>query len=860
MKHSDCQNLLKIWYNEDSCTFGIDAAKKHCQDKIQELNKQKKSLEGQLDDVSKKPDSASKWEEIALIAKWLLDNQKAIEEYERMISIDKHDLFDYLFDRSTHLMHLTEETFNILTAPIEEKYTERNEVFQDDPEALSTLGKEKEVEMERITSENIRLEALQIASDIINNLWRSALFNNVYGGYMADLSWLVCQAMIPHTKSIYSVIKDKWTHDKISFDKLQQLKSIHHKKDLSYLLNYYGIALTAHMKVNTPIEALSIFTNSENQLKELWYDPEEIVKKLSLPNFDLSTLNQTSNEHPEDNSEDMDKYIKGNEKNMAVSLKKLSGLKLLSDTFDKLPLAISDTINAQIAQLFPILSKLHNKIERDGVLDETSIYVSYNNILGQYTEELVEIYQKIDEIVHHLIKNPSIEDKILTIQIIGNIMKRITDESFGNSISLFFSFRTEECLVDVWDKQKENISNILNFTGVFCNLLENIITTRNDYPLLFNESFKDKYGEDHLLENKLETFNSLKEKLSYIDATLKAKSTIEEVNQEIESDSWFINKLQEEDLSPVIFLDTITQNLHKLPYNDTIILSLANPKTEYTVELHRIDNPNYLWILRVNSFDSAIEWEKLNQCMVDFRNSHGTTSNITESKQSSTKGNEYINGDIIAIQDINDSFWWLFMLHINWDISINGINEDGLRYIVWDAEYDRFKYILLQDIAECCGVIDKRGVDGSQQNMYWGIHDHEDIHRKDPRVLYDDTNEWEHKGIKNIFYRREHVRLLHENMITWYTWRHNARRTWIPLYACVYLKSADPAIDLPTHTIRIDNLSDDFNERRKQIKALRDIHNTTETVIHFQTYVDEFIKDWHSHQGQTITVLENHDS
>jgi hypothetical protein len=40
------------------------------------------------------------------------------------------------------------------------------------------------------------------------------------------------------------------------------------------------------------------------------------------------------------------------------------------------------------------------------------------------------------------------------------------------------------------------------------------------------------------------------------------------------------------------------------------------------------------------------------------------------------------------------------------------------------------------------------------------------------------------------------------------------------------------------------------------MKKLREEYNTTTTIVRFQTYVDEFLKEGQKHQGQTITVLD----
>lgn len=898
----EMQEFIKKGYSEAESTFDISCSKGFYQNEISLLLQKKNTLERKIQSLKKfsnnkkfKGKNDELYQELMII-------DSAIEKVEAFLNVDIQVLRDYIQQRTASLTKLSQDIYDKKEVENNNYYQDLVESFKDDSEFLSTIQEEKESNLKKMLEGDTtfsKLNTFATYGDVLNTSLQNVFpINEVQSETLKTFSDLgesseneeeIRKGFLDFFKNSYNYSSAHLSHltvwrkdvkefltyvgkspkDKILFNDLAP-KNLNKKnisqyekvsKWLPFVLSYYGPALCRPTKINSLLDAASHYVQSMDRLKELEYSLEDILHSLSfwenIQSDQLETLSKSLRLDQLTPTE-ISEQLKLSQKKLSIDMKNLNGLKAIMNFYEKLPLECPDTLSQGLTDIFLNMLAFWEEILKKVPYEQTEKYTCYSKTISEFNEQLENSYERFNSLLRKFVKNPSIIDKFFILLIISNSCHSLLNKSGDTNIldvsELMIIYWYEEILANAKKHELSLILNVSSFLSSFKEHLKNVVTLEKKYPKLYQEQYWDDYfWWSKYLEGSLNYFSYFEDALKYADSTIKNIFSIQNFLSQVEDD------INGESVSN--YKDVILQNWHRLPYNDTIIVHSEKKDSwnqeEQTIELHQVRNPNYIGMLRFNSFEKAISREKFNQLLADINKKNWEDISVSSVKQRTVLQQQKTHRDISGIRKVDSDFWWMLMLHTTWEISVNGINEDGFRYIIGDELYDAFQGIVLKNIASCLEVIDKRGVDWSLQTSNGGVYDQPEIHQKDPRKIYDEES-LEHGGKKNLFYRKEHIRLLHENMITGYIGWQKAKENWIKLYACIYESAADPKIEDPLQTIDLDTFGDSYEVVKEGIKQLRNTYNTDTSFIRFQTYVDEYLKEWKQHQWQTITILNPH--
>ena len=278
----------------------------------------------------------------------------------------------------------------------------------------------------------------------------------------------------------------------------------------------------------------------------------------------------------------------------------------------------------------------------------------------------------------------------------------------------------------------------------------------------------------------------------------------------------------------------------EVPYDNPIVFEsdefVSTKKYENLMEVNFIDKPWYIWAVVIGNLDTFIHDEHF----IDLaRRMVGDKASYKETKN---KFKKYIYNQESPYMNI-DQFGKYMKLIIFEDgsLGINGFNKGSAQYILSDELYYPLRAYIYKYILECTKVIDKREIKDPQTLIpTFKENTGGDHYIVDPRVIYNDNDNVLSTHTKHLEYRESHIRLLHERMVPGMKARANAKKMEQPLYAYVHKKGDDVYLDEPLHTVRIDNIADDYSSFIDLIVQLKADYNTATEVIRFQTFIKEF--------------------
>jgi len=274
----------------------------------------------------------------------------------------------------------------------------------------------------------------------------------------------------------------------------------------------------------------------------------------------------------------------------------------------------------------------------------------------------------------------------------------------------------------------------------------------------------------------------------------------------------------------------------EIPYDDPICLYpdkfmlKDNTKNDFAIEVNKIEHKNTLAAIKIADFETYMKDERK---MNILKTALQTTNR--EQKLQEIETRYLIDDDQCVTKHFQN--YGIVWVHTDGSLSVNWYHKDSLEFLLPEWWYEVLQTYIYKYILECTQIIDKRDVKDPEQILQ-GIHEDGDFNRKDPRSVYDfDHNEW--TSVRIVDHRDTHKRLLPKKMMPWAKWFANAGFYKKELYAEVYPHNHDSRIDKPMYKVRI-NESDDYQECIELCKELKDLYNTSDTVIRFETCIKEF--------------------
>lgn len=538
-------------------------------------------------------------------------------------------------------------------------------------------------------------------------------------------------------------------------------------------------------------------------------------------------------------------------KNMSVDIQLLRAADDYMKSLNLLPNKINIDLFLPYVQEIQRIAEQLEKAE--SVYDRSELYDMYVDTFENHTlffcEYTKNITKKIPEKYKYIIIPVLTEILITTCSIaIGRYMWWKFDWGPKSAnIDAFMTLRSEALCEDsvsqTITKDSQQDRSKVNQT---IKMLHRMNSLLNSEKIQFREGLKDVKDKEE--EERIKKLIDIQERdihmnevfLRYYNYFTGASNIHNMYNMLFEKDN-SSNNFSEVQWSKVA--DLYFQNIDwtDVPYDDPMALMsdeflLQKTKNDYAFETNRSPNEKYHGIIKIADFDAFAQDEiSLNIVRKTLEITH------RESKLQEITSRIAYQGENLLIK--NFSNYAMMFIHSDWSFSINGHSNDSVKVLIGESEYHILRAYIFKYLLESNNTIDKRDIIWPEQLLPKVPTDaDDDFHRTDPRVVYghnEEKNSWLTKALE---YRDDHKRLLMANMFPGAKWFSNAKQYKQPLYAHIYKANANPEIDKPENKIRIDEF-DTYEDMFMFCKEIREEHMTEKTIVRFETYVKEFVKD-----------------
>jgi hypothetical protein len=287
----------------------------------------------------------------------------------------------------------------------------------------------------------------------------------------------------------------------------------------------------------------------------------------------------------------------------------------------------------------------------------------------------------------------------------------------------------------------------------------------------------------------------------------------------------------------------------KVPWIDPILISpdkFGIWNWEYMLESYDIsDSDKYLAYVRMFNLSDFKQYEKIKNIISN------NWSNLTENE----KIKKFLSmmcfkdKDLMSNWIVLEEFTPLF-IHKNSEISIDWINSEWLKYIIWDKNYEMLRTYIFYNFMEAnrdhdyivttpkeliSPAIPKQKLNEEWQKIIT-------INPDMPRTIVIPRNTW---MTKNFEYKRDTIVILNQKCTTWLSWFKEAKNHNKELYAYVHRVNDFPTRKNCIEKIRLD-LCNTYEEFLQELEKFRKIHEINpDVVVRVETYRSEFEKyDW----------------
>lgn len=478
-----------------------------------------------------------------------------------------------------------------------------------------------------------------------------------------------------------------------------------------------------------------------------------------------------------------------------------------------------------------------------------SLQDNIKDISNKYSDELNELTDNILDLVE---KNNLWKDVLQQIMILQNIIRTI--QTYFQETYKSKDINTREIL----DKILWHIVEKMSMETFSLNIIEdieqknNLLTAYNDIWNLIRENVEAKeiiqqtwskpsiYSKLSSAQTKTSRVLCLFDMLKKLAYLITCKNIYD-----ISKDLFLENKIDEWDWKAWAELYKSSSDF-KVPSIDPILISADKFgiwSWEYMFESYDIsDSSNYMAYIRLFHVSN-------------FKNYERIKSSLCKNWQDIPEKDK--------IKDLLD-----FLLFKDWDIvsttfvfpeltpiiidkyfeiSLDWINSDWLKYIIWDKNYEMLRTYLFYNFMEANREHDS--IVTNPKDLIWPckpqpLSDPDSIkvitiNPDMPRtVAIPRSTGW----TKNFEYKRETIVIQNPKCTTWPSWFHEAKNHWKKLYAHVHNINDFPTRKNSIEKIRLDTC-DTYEEFLEKLEEFRKKYSDSpDLVVRVETYRSEFEK------------------
>lgn len=869
--------LLKIWLDINNLTATLVLKKQDFENlnsqitekniqisKLKDFIDQKSWIDSLKDQISKLSENLNKIEEETKVLetnKWklndeILEIEKSIQKLENQksdLELSLEPMFELWLQN--YINQKKEQIHRILTQNEIKRETQKNKFskefdinskdqyplddFKDMPEILETLKSTFETEKNNYIQTKLDDHKFEYSQNIIDNFTK--IIKNYEDYKLSAEEWLIFEDI--DYKHLDSIFKSTLHRNKSFFPYMKEIKEL-----ISHPLfkRQWQLALDDLKSYSSKISK----TQDRKKFQKFSTTLNTLMFDYNIPIVTISDeiINQKSKEERDfiikdpQKADNYSKYIII-DKEAIIKLQKI--VNLFNETR---PISFK-WFEGNIVLLNNLLIQLANLL----VEDEESLYTSLNKITKSNIDNLNKI---VDDLLDIVEKNNIWRDVSQQIVMFQNIIWTIY--TYFEEIYWSDNIEKIKAILDklVWHIIEKMYIETFSQTIIDDNVQKNnLFSLYTDIGVLMRSAL-----EDNLLLNQMKESIKFRKPLSPNENRNSRLMCLFDIEKKL---THFIICKNIYDISKNLFLDNeieewdrqawaelyISSPDFKVPPIDPILISPDKFGTwshEYMFESYDIsDSSNYLAYVRFFNISDFKKYETLKKSIC---------KNWWEwSEQEKLKNLlnmlSHKDKDLMSTTFVFQEFTPIFV-HKSFEISIDWVNSDWLKYIIWDKNYEMFRTYLFYNFMEANR--DHDSIITTPQDLVSPSVSKPSpdldtirvitINPDMPRTIAIPRNSW---WTKNFEYKRETIVIQNPKCTTWPSWFNEAKKRWKKLYAYAHLINDFPTRKNSIEKIRLDTCKD-YEEFLEKLEEFRSKYaDSVNLVVRVETYRSEFEKyDW----------------
>lgn len=478
-----------------------------------------------------------------------------------------------------------------------------------------------------------------------------------------------------------------------------------------------------------------------------------------------------------------------------------------------------------------------------------SLQDNIKDISNRYSDELNELTDNILDLVE---KNNLWKDVLQQIMILQNIIRTI--QTYFQETYKSKDINTREIL----DKILWHIVEKMSMETFSLNIIEdieqknNLLTAYNDIWNLIRENVEAKeiiqqtwskpsiYSKLSSAQTKTSRVLCLFDMLKKLAYLITCKNIYD-----ISKDLFLENKIDEWDWKAWAELYKSSSDF-KVPSIDPILISADKFgiwSWEYMFESYDIsDSSNYMAYIRLFHVSNFKNYERIKSSLCKNWKDIPEKDKIKDLLDFLL----FKDWDIVSTTFVFPELTPI-IIDKDFEISLDWINPDWLKYIIWDKKYEMLRTYLFYNFMEANREHDS--IVTNPKDLIWPckpkpLSDPDSIkvitiNPDMPRtVAIPRSTGW----TKNFEYKRETIVIQNPKCTTWPSWFHEAKNHWKKLYAHVHNINDFPTRKNSIEKIRLDTCDtyEEFLEKLEQFR--KKYSDSPDLVVRVETYRSEFEK------------------
>lgn len=501
-----------------------------------------------------------------------------------------------------------------------------------------------------------------------------------------------------------------------------------------------------------------------------------------------------------------------------------------------------------IISIHSLLKKMH----RASAQENPSLYTNLNTLMKENTDELNDLIDNILELVEENNIRKDVSQQVVMFQnIIWTIHSYFKEfyasknidmsEELGNLLDYIIQgMYMETFSKDMLDDSEQKNQLFWLYDDISSMLQYNIATDTLDGEI------KDKLNKSKKIASpdvKLSRMLCLSDTLKKLTHFVVCKNM-----NDISNSLFLENTVSEWDRQACADLYTISPGF-KAPWIDPILIS---PDTfgigngEYMLESYDIsDSDNYLAYIRMFNIADFKQYEKIKVFLADA----GDDLTEKEKLQKLLAILALKNKDFITTWMVLSEFTPL-LVHKNFEISLDGINAEWLKYIIGEKQYEMLRTYIYYTFMEANReheyiVTTPKTLISPALPKQKALEEGIKIITINPDMPRTNITP-KHTGMtKNFEYKRECMVMLNPKCTTGLSGFTEAKNHGKELYAYVHPINAYPSRDNCIAKLRLDTC-ESYEAFLQAFEEFKKIHNSnSDVVVRVETYRSEFEKyEW----------------